>query len=388
MTAASAVAPLPCDDMDPYLEAMLDAKPARASQGDYHPLSTEQIEGALLRLLAAKGHGGSRLGNIRRLSGGAAREQFAFDLLGPDGHAEALVLRMDPCEGVLDTLRVRELEVINAVQGLVPAPAILFEDLEGEYLGAPGLVTSFVDGVTKPRDALSGVSGLGTGFTPEWRARLAPQFIDNLAAIHAIDYRNSGLDHFGMPLADPYQPARWMVNFWSRAWRDDSLDGSPVTALAEMWLRDNLPACSDPVLVHGDYRTGNYLFDADTGRVTAVLDWELAQIGDFHLDLALNLIEIFGRRGEDGTTLCSSLMSRDEMIARYEAASGRTVNRATLRFYHILCAWSLTIMGRATGLRAAQARHNHQDILLTWLSMVAHPLNDEILRLLIEETKL
>lgn len=97
------------------------------------------------------------------------------------------------------------------------------------------------------------------------------------------------------------------------------------------------------------------------------------------------MIEIFGQRGEDGVPLCSSLMAEGELIRRYESASGRVVDRRTLTFYHILSAWSLLIMGGATGLRAAAAGHNHRDILLTWLSMVVHPLSDEIIRLLKQE---
>jgi len=55
--------------------------------------------------------------------------------------------------------------------------------------------------------------------------------------------------------------------------------------LAEQWMRDRLPETDDLVLLHGDYRVGNFLFDAESGQFNAVLDWELAHIGDFHEDL-------------------------------------------------------------------------------------------------------
>lgn len=377
------------DRMDPFISAMLDAKETRVSRGPYQPLSDAEVASALTRLLGARGQSGFSIENISRMSGGASKEQFSFTFVRSAGNErERMVLRMDPVDGVLETSRQREVDVLALMEGRIPVPQILFADITGEHLGAPGIVVSFVNGVTKPVDASSGVSGLGTGFSEQWRERLAPQFIDNLVKIHATPLSDTLLSSYGVPREDPRDAALWQVNHWSRVWRTDAVSACPLVAVVEQWLRDNLPSCSDPVLVHGDYRTGNYLFDPDGGEVTAVLDWELAHVGDFHQDLALSLVELFGTQDADGRRLCSSLMTRDELISRYETASGRTVDPDTLRFYHILSAWSLLIMGGATGLRAATAQHNHQDILLTWLSMVAHPLIDELTRIMTEERPL
>lgn len=79
-------------------------------------------------------------------------------------------------------------------------------------------------------------------------------------------------------------------------------------------------------------------------------------------------------------------MTVDELISRYEEATGRTVNRNTLNFYRVLLAWS-TVAMCASGLRAARAHHNHQDILLTWLSMVTPSLVDELADLLLEDIR-
>ncbi|MFD2136830.1 phosphotransferase [Novosphingobium resinovorum] len=158
----------------------------------------------------------------------------------------------------------------------------------------------------------------------------------------------------------------------------------PGFAVVESWLRSNLPAARELVLVHGDFRTGNYLFDGDSGEITAILDWELAHVGDYHEDLAWSLVEIFGARDEQGRYLCSNLMTVEDFIGGYERETGRIVDRDTLRFYRILLSWSVVAMA-SSGLTAAANRHNHQDILLTWLSMVTHPLLDEITRLMLEE---
>ncbi|MFD2579825.1 phosphotransferase family protein [Novosphingobium colocasiae] len=188
---------------------------------------------------------------------------------------------MDPLEGLIETCRRREAQVLRAMSGIVPAPEVLYVDSDGSHLGLPGLVTSFVTGVAKPPQAAASVSGLRTSFDEQWRARLAPQFMANLIAIHGVDIRRVDLPDFAMPDAHARQPALRQVDWWSQVWEDDLIDAIPIMAIAESWFRENLPSCDDPVLVHGDYRTGNYLFDPQDGQVTAVLDWELAHFGDF-----------------------------------------------------------------------------------------------------------
>jgi aminoglycoside phosphotransferase (APT) family kinase protein len=125
--------------------------------------------------------------------------------------------------------------------------------------------------VTKPPASTSLVTGVGTSFNAEWRAHLVPQFIDNLVAVHAHPWRDAELPHFGAPEEYPRQAALWQVNWWARVWRDDMVDPYPLITLAELWMRDRLPevAAEDLVLLHGDFRTGNFMFDADSGRSRA-----------------------------------------------------------------------------------------------------------------------
>ena len=365
---------------------MLDRRKIKLATGDYQPLSPADIAGRLTRLLHANGLPDAEVRDLKRLAGGASKEQFLFTLAGGNrGADERLVLRMDPTDGVLETSREREHELLLAMQGVVPVPEPRFLDVDGTWLGAPGMVTTFVSGTAKPTQGGAGVSGLGTGFSPEWRRRLAPQFMANLQAIHAFDFRKANLAHFAIPDADPYQAARYRVNLWARVWRESPYCANPVFAVVESWLRDNLPVADDLVLLHGDFRTGNYLFDEDSGKITAILDWELAHIGDYHEDLAWSLVEIFGARDEEGRYLCSNLMLLEEFIGSYERATGRVVDRKTLHWYRVLLSWSVVAMTNS-GLNAAAHHHNHQDILLTWLSLVTPPLLDELTRLLLEDT--
>jgi len=372
------------DDQDRFLTAMLDGRAKKLLSGDYMPASPPEIRGRLETMLRENGVEAAEVSDFRRLAGGASKEQFLFTLAIAGEAPERFVLRMDPTDGVLETSREREFEVLAVARDVVPVPEPRWLDPDGRWLGAPAMITSFVEGTTKPTAGGAGISGLGTGFTPDWRKRLAPQFMTLLAAIHGVDIRDARLAHFEVPDADPYQAARFRVNLWSRVWRESAMAPSPVFAVVESWLRENMPRTDELVLVHGDFRTGNYLFNEESGEITAMLDWELAHIGDYHEDLAWSLVEIFGAHDEEGAYLCSNLMREDDFIARYEEATGRTVNRKTLRYYRILLAWSVVAMA-SNGLTAASNHHNHQDILLTWLSMVTPPLLDELTRLMLEE---
>lgn len=372
------------NDQDRFLSAILDRRPEKLRQGDYMPANVPAIRARLETVLRDLGVRDAEIGDFRRLAGGASKEQFRFILSTPGREPEQLVLRLDPRDGVLETSREREFEILEVAGDFVPVPVPRWLDPDGQWLGSPAMIMTFVAGTTKPSAGGAGVSGLGTGFTPELRRILAPQFMEHLSAIHRIDIRDSRLAHYDVPDADPQQAARFRVNLWSRVWRESAAAPNPMFAVVESWLRANLPAADELVLVHGDFRTGNYLFDEASGKISAILDWELAHIGDFHEDLAWSFVEIFGARDEEGHYLCSNLMREDEFIARYEGATGRSVNRRTLRYYRILLAWSVVAMA-SNGLTAAANHHNHQDILLTWLSMVSPPLIDEITRLMLEE---
>jgi aminoglycoside phosphotransferase (APT) family kinase protein len=126
------------------------------------------------------------------------------------------------------------------------------------------------------------------------------------------------------------------------------------------------------VLTHGDYRTGNYLFDEASGTLVAMLDWELARIGDYHEDVAWVLMKIFGTT-DGGVFRASDLYEREEFIASYEAATGREVKRKTLHFYDVFSCWKCYVIVAASGMSVARAQHNHQDVLLTFLG-AAGPL--------------
>jgi aminoglycoside phosphotransferase (APT) family kinase protein len=315
------------------------------------------------------------------MGGGASKEQFLFSLDEPGGGAKQYVLRMDPLEAITETDRRREFEIPNAVQGIVPAPKALWLDADGSKFGRPAAIMTYVGGVTKPCGAGIKVSGLGTSLGERLRGKMRGPFLDYLVALHRLDWRKAELPSYAAPTADPKQAARWSLNYWKQMWRLDALEEIPIVSLAEQWLTDSMPDCSELVLTHGDYRTGNYLFDKASGEITGVLDWELARIGDFHEDFAWVLMQVFGTF-EDGQFRASDLYGRDEFIQAYERASGRKVNRRTLHYYDVMSSWKCYVIVAANGMSAARAKHNHQDVLLTFLAAAAPLFRADLCRLL------
>lgn len=374
------------DDLEPGIRAVLDRRAARkAVSGPYRPQPDEAISKLVNEFISAAVPG-AVVGPVRRLGGGASKEQFTFTLTTPDQRDDRYVLRMEPVQSISESDRQREFDLLKAVQNVIPAPEPVWLDKDGDIFGQPAAIMRFVDGVTKPSGNAMTVSGLGTYLDESLRSKIGPRFVKLLGKIHALDVHQPGLSAFQVPDADVQQAARWQVNWWSRVFREDNVQPIPAMTLAECWMRGNLPSATDLVMVHGDYRTGNYLFDEATGDITAVLDWELAHIGDFHEDLAWMLQRPFGFE-DGGVHLASGLYSRDQLLAMYERVTGRTVDAVKLHFYEIFAAYKCVVITLATGMKAARDRHNHQDVLLTWLAPAGYIFLAELCRLLTEGPK-
>ncbi len=291
---------------------------------------------------------------------------------------------MEPAESIVETSRLREFQLIRAMQGVVPVPPVLCCDEDGEHLPYPGLIYGFAEGAAKPSASGSGVSGTGISLSPDLRAALAPQFIGHLAAIHRFDYRSADLSAFEAPRPGT-QSAAWGVDWWERVWEEDGDEEIPLLRLAAGWLRQHLPVLDRPCIVHSDYRLGNFLFTEHDARITALLDWELGQIGNRHQDLAWTTSRAFASLAEDGKTpLVCGMLRQAEFFAAYERASGLPVEPHSLRWYQIYNNFMLSILLIGSGYRVARNAKTHQDVLVTWLIGLGYSVLEEM-RTQIEE---
>lgn len=367
------------------VDAAMTSKLERRSGAAFVPLTLDAIVAGLKRLIEGSGASDVAISEARWLSGGASKLQVAFSLARDGLPIERMVLRMEPAESLHETSRLREFQMVRALQTTMPIPPVYWVDQEARYLPYPGLVYGFAHGVTKPSDAPSGVSGLGTRMPEAIRGRLGGQFVRDLAKLHTFDFRTAELPDFDIPKPGT-ESAQWAVSWWDRVWEEDSDEQLPLVSLTSAWLHRNAPSVDHLSVIHGDARVGNFLFDEKTLDITAWLDWELTRIGDRHQDLAWSTSRAFGSFAEDGKTfLVSGLMPEEDFFEAYEQAAGLAVDRRSLHYYQVFNAYSMVAMTLGTSYRVARNGKSHQDILLTWLLGVGYMVLDDIRALLAKE---
>ena len=366
--------------VEPTIDRELTAKLHRRSQPLTPLAGLPDIRARLVRFLAAKLGREFKLHHLGYLAGGASKEQFVFELEYPGAAQprEKLVLRRDPCEGITPTDREREFQLLRAFEGIVPVPSARWLDQQGEFFGRPALICRFVSGVQKPQHLSGNVTGLGILFPPATRQHMADKFVGALARIHTADLHSADLSAFHRPPAGTAQAEEMHLDWWARVWFEDRLEEVPLMTITERWLRRQVPTLDVVSLVHGDYRSGNFLFDEATCKITAILDWELAHFGDRHCDLAWIIFQAFLMRDEHGQLLCSGMLSRAEMLALYRAKSGLTVDEDKLRYFEIFMLWKGVIIVLASAPRVALGQRTHHDILVNWLAGISFVLLDAL----------
>jgi len=260
---------------------------------------------------------------MTRLTGGATMESWRFEASG-----EHFVLRRAPSAAMMEGRAIGhdiEAAAIRAVHAVgVLAPEIVVELEPDDGLGT-GFVMRALPGTPDPRTILADNAGDAEG------QKLAGQLARELAGIHGVDF--NALPE-GLPTLDPAEGVAGLRTQFEEAGGD-----RPVVALALRWLEDNLPAPTDPALIHGDYRLGNVLV---AGReLTGVLDWELAHLGDPHEDLAYACMTVWRFARIDRPA--AGLASLDDWFAAYEAAGGRPVDPACFHWWLVYrtCWWAL-----------------------------------------------
>lgn len=363
---------------EPEIDRVLTRKLRYRDGPGYSAVALDVVAKAVQSLVRARTNGPVTLSSPRWLGGGASKLQMAFELEWEEQGArqrKSLVLRMEPPEAIVETSRRREFEVLQAVEGAVPVPVCRWVDVAADYLPYPGLIYDFAQGVAKPSARPSQqVTGIGTNFGPGLRKELADQFVHDLAVIHTLDKaRLTGLASFEPVIVGSNESVRRQVNWWQRVWQEDCLEDVPLVDVAARWLFENAPPIDHVSLVHGDFRAGNFLYDEESQQITAWLDWELAVLGDRHQDITWTTGSHFGHYAEDGVTfLASGLLPVNEFYARYEAASGLSVDPQRLGYYRIFNDFTSCVHMLGTAPRVARGGKTHQDIVVGWLAMIGN----------------
>ena len=361
------------------IDKTLSRKMSRRKGPGYTPVSLETLVAGAKALIEADLGYPIEVQGARWLSGGASKLQMLFDLVwhGPTAEGELrttrLVLRMEPAASVTESSRRREFEVLGAVKGLIPAPTPYWVDADAEHLPYPAMIYSFATGVAKPTGDAAKVTGLGQNYGPVLRAKLAPDFIDLLVRLHKMEPPREALKSFDGAEVGSNASVIRQVNAMRRIWEEDRLEEEPVMEMAYQWLVANAPPLDRVSIVHGDYRSGNFLFDEAEGRITAWLDWEGAALGDRHQDLTYAALPTFQHVAEDGqAVLASGMMTEEALYAAYGSASELPVDPARIRYYRIYNRYLVCILTLAASARASLMRGTHQDVVTNFVATIGY----------------
>lgn len=305
------------------------------------------------------------ISGLRRLNQGYSRENWPFDVTvsTPDGDETlALILRRDPPASVLQTSRRLEHEVLTRLDGTaVRAPRSRWVDDTGEWFGRPSIVLDRHEGTCDWFVLEGGI----LGYDEPTRADLARQFCDLLATVHTLDWAAAGLDEVLPPPGDR-SPALRELDHWSAVLDQQALEPHPELAEAASWLRHHAPTPAAITLVHADFKPGNTLIS--DRRVTLLLDWELAHLGDPQEDLGWVTNPV--RRREH---LIDGVWETDDLLARWEQRTGLVADPAAVHWWRVFANYKLSVIS-LTGVRSYVDGHadrvftdgrNIQRILLT-----------------------
>lgn len=294
----------------------------------------ERLEAYLTRHFGAP----TTVRDLSRIPGGASRETYRFDAI-VEGAVRPLILRRDPTASLIETDRSLEYLAFQSFHDRAPVPEPIVLETQGAELERPFFIMTRVDG-----------GAAASPFTVQpygpHAQVIGEAFFSALGAIAATDPA-------GLPLAQaavaPEAAECWRValDHWSAVIEADEQHPQPIVRAAIRRLRRAPPPPATAVrVVHGDYRTGNFLHDGE-GKILAILDWEMAHLGDPLEDLAWAIDPLWSHYDEGRV---AGMIPRDEALAIWSRTSGLPVDPAALAWWELFSA----VKGQAIWTSAAR----------------------------------
>ncbi len=298
-----------------------------------------QIEAYLTRVGGAP----ARVSNLARISGGASRETYRFDAdTAPNsgGRARGYILRRDPPGSLIETDRSAEFFAIASFAGKgVAAPDALWLETEGAELERPFFIMGRVDGGAaaspfQPDPYGDHAGAIGEAFFTAM-GRIAAEPLADLPLMRVME------------APAPADCWRRELDYWEGVIDADETHPQPIVRAAIRRLRHSPPPPPARVgVVHGDLRSGNFLHDG-AGRILAVLDWEMAHLGDPLEDLAWACDPLWSRPDD---ARISGMLAFDDAVAVWERASGLTFDPDAFAW------WSLFASVKAQAIWISSAK--------------------------------
>lgn len=251
-----------------------------------------------------------------------------------------------------NTTMMREARILRALTGTpVPHPALIAACEDVDVLGAAFYLMEPVDGFNATMGRLPDPHA----GDPALRHRMGLAMVDGIVALGAVDIQAANLEDFGkVEHFLERQVRRWYDQLQSYAshagW--PGVDAIPGVDEVADWLSTHRPASFQPGVLHGDFHLGNVLFRHDGPQLAAIVDWELATVGDPLLDLGGLLATWPDENGVGGVSIQpgDGLPRRGELIAHYARQSPRDLS--AIRWYAVLACYKLGIILEGTHARA------------------------------------
>jgi aminoglycoside phosphotransferase (APT) family kinase protein len=230
---------------------------------------------------------------------------------------------------------LREAQVLEALAGTdVPVPAVLARCEDPDVIGAPFFVMTFVEG-GPVNDALP--PGLNSPTAPQ---EIAAEVVAAVVDLHAADLAATGLDSFGRPSG---YLERQIRRFGALLAQNATRPLPDLLRVGE-WLEQTRPESTETTFVHGDFRLGNLMFAAAPLRLTGVLDWEMATVGDPLADLGY-LTAMWAHPDDPASPMFAlsrattrpGFPDRDEIARAYAERTGRSL--VNLTWYQVMALW-------------------------------------------------
>jgi aminoglycoside phosphotransferase (APT) family kinase protein len=298
------------------------------------------------------------IARAERLSGGAVQENWRIDVVidgGSRAGAHSLVLRTDAVARLPMSLdRPREFACIRAAHeaGVMVAEPIA-ECGDRAVIGAPFAVQRLIRGMAQGRRIVRDPNLARHG--PD----LARQLGEQLALIHSIRPPRDALAFLAVPEPDAVSAA---IAEMRRA-LDKASVARPALEYVLVWLLANRPAPRPTVLVHGDFRTGNYM--VEHSRLSGILDWEFCHWGDPREDLGWFCARCW-RFGNDALA-AGGIAKREDLLGGYNASSGAAITAAELAYWEILGAARWAVIALLQGQRFLTGGERSLELALTGL---------------------
>ena len=236
---------------------------------------------------------------------------------------------------------LREARLLGALEGTpVRVPRVLAVGDDEAVLGVPFYVMEEMHGSVLASQVPPVLD------TRAERRRTSEELVDALVEIHNVDWESCGLEGYGKPTGYLERQVRRFTGLWEH---NKTRELEAVEELGD-WLRDNMPESPESTIVHGDYRLGNVMMaDAAPAELVAIFDWELSTIGDPLADVGyLTITWVEPDDPEDtmfanlnAVTRREGFLTREELIARYEERTGRSVS--ALNWYQALALWKAAV---------------------------------------------